>query len=189
MNAAGKVSSMSVKFLRVLATVGVLLVGATALAACNDSTTASAPIGTEAVTTTTMDASDSAEADSEASKQAESGASNASVSVPATSPDSSTKVPKNFPGGVPTPTGVKLSDKEKAYLAELKRKNVSFMGDSDNNVALTMGAYVCSQRSQKTDPTMIKAYMRAAIGPMSKSEADAGVKADKVIAAADEHLC
>ncbi len=180
---------MSVKFLRVLATVGVLLVGASALAACNDSTTASAPIGTEAVTTTSMDPSDSSSQESEASREAESGASNASVSVPATSPDSSTKVPREFPGGIPTPAGVKLSDKEKAYLADLKRQNVSFMGDTDNNVALTMGAYVCSQRSQKTDPTMIKAYMRAAIGPMSKSEADAGNKADKVIAAADANLC
>ncbi|GEE00434.1 hypothetical protein nbrc107696_08800 [Gordonia spumicola] len=180
---------MSVKFFRVLATVGVLLIGATALAACNDSTTASAPIGTEAVTTTSMDPSDASSGQAEASREAEDGASKASVSVPATNPDSSTKVPGNFPGGIPTPSGVPLTDKEKAYLADLKRQNVSFMGDTDNNVALTMGAYVCSQRSQKTDPTMIKAYMRAAIGPMAKSEADAAVKADKVIASADANLC
>ncbi|GAA4681711.1 hypothetical protein [Gordonia humi] len=185
---------MSVKFFRVAVTTGAVLLAIGALAACNDSTTTSAPIGTEAVTTTSIEPSDSSLSaakssdDAEASKEAEAGASRASSSVPDTKPDDSTKVPREFPG-VTTPAGVKLTDKQKAYLADLKRQKVEFMGDTDGNVALTMGEYVCNQRAQKVDPTMIKAYVTAAIGPITDSENDARTRADKVIRAADSNLC
>lgn len=184
---------MSVTFLRVAAITGAAAIVVGALAACTDSTTTSAPIGTGDVSTTSVASSDSsltsASSDSsEASDEAEEGASRASSSVPDTTPDSSTKVPKNFPG-VTTPSGVKLTDEEKAYLADLKRQKVEFAGDTDNNVALTMGQYVCNQRAQKTDSTMIKAFVTAAIGPMTDNEAQAKDRADKVIRAADRSLC
>ncbi|MCF8609224.1 hypothetical protein L5G28_03470 [Gordonia sp. HY285] len=184
---------MSVKFFRVAAITSLAVIAVGALAACNDSTTTSAPIGTDAVTTTSVDASDSSlasksSADEEASKEAADGASRASSSAPDTEPNTSTKVPKNFPG-VTTPSGSKLTSAEKEYLAELKRQNVEFMGDTDNNVALTMGQYVCAQRAQKTDSTMIKAFVTAAIGPMTDGEAQAKGQAAKVINAADRKLC
>ncbi|MCF8569343.1 hypothetical protein L5G32_03555 [Gordonia sp. HY002] len=184
---------MSVKFFRLAAITGAALIAVGALAACNDSTTTSAPIGTDAVTTTSVDGSSSSSVsksadDSEASKEAEEGASRASSSAPETKPNSSTKVPKNFPG-VTTPSGTKLTDSEKAYLADLKRQKVEFMGDTDNNVALTMGKYVCAQREQKTDSTMIKAFVTAAIGPMTDNEAQAKDRAGKVIRSADRNLC
>lgn len=182
---------MSVKPFSV-AVAGTLLVGAFALTACNDSTTASTPIGTAAVTTTSVDASDGnsseASASQEASKEAEAGASKASTSPPETKPNSSTKVPGNFPGGRPLPSGTQLSDKEKDYLAELKRQNVEFAG-GDDTIVLTAGHYVCNERARKTDPTILKAYVRAMIGPMTKSDAEVNSKSDKVISAADKHLC
>ncbi|WP_132992769.1 hypothetical protein [Gordonia zhaorongruii] len=187
---------MSAKFLRVAMTVGALLLGAGALAGCNDSTTASAPIGTESVTTTSLkqsastgSSSSAAPSSSESSEEAEAGASKASESAPETKPNGSTKVPRNFPGNVPAPSGVKLTDKQKAYLADLDRQNVEFKGDTDNNVALTMGTYVCQSREQKTDNTMVNAFVRAAIGPMTESDAEASSKATKVIRAADRNLC
>ena len=194
---------MSVKSFRVVAAVGAALIVVGALAACNDSTTASAPIGTGGVTTTSVQAlqSDSmttssspsssatpSEESSEASKQAQEGASRAAESGPATAPQKSTTAPRNFPG-IAAPSGVQLNDSEKAYLAELKRQKVEFMGDTDNSVALTMGEYVCTQRRAKTDETMIKAFVTAAIGPMTDNEADAMSRADKVIRAADSNLC
>lgn len=194
---AGRLDVMTVKYIRVAAAAGALAVAVGVLTACNDSSTASAPIGTEPVTTTTMPGSDtstassssSASASAEASAEAAAGASKASVSPPETKPNPSTKVPPNFPDGAAPPSGVTLSDKDKAYLADLKRQNVSFMGDDDNNVALTMGHYVCDAKAQKADPMLVKAYVRAAIGPMTKTEAEATTKSGKVIAAAEKNLC
>lgn len=186
---------MTAKYIRIAAAAGALAVAVGALTACNDSSTASAPIGTEPVTTTTMPGSDSSKslksssASAEASKQAEAGASKATVSVPETKPNASTTPPDNFPGSKPPPPGVTLSAKDKAYLTDLKKQNVAFMGDDDNNVALTMGHYVCESRKQNADPIVVKAYVRAAIGPMTKTDAEATAKADKVINAAEKNLC
>lgn len=183
---------MTVKYMRIAAAAGALAVAVGTLTACNDSSTASAPIGTAPVTTTTMPGSNPSSASAEvskASREAAAGASKASVSPPDTAPNNSTSVPKNFPGGAPPPSGIKLSDKDKAYLADLKRQNVSFMGDTDNNVALTMGHYVCDAQAQKADPMLVKAYVRAAIGPMTKTEAEANDKSAKVITAAEKNLC
>ncbi|ALG83375.1 DUF732 domain-containing protein [Gordonia phthalatica] len=190
---------MTAKYIRIAAAAGALAVAVGALTACNDSSTASAPIGTEPVTTTSMPGSASlksseasasaSSASQEASKQAADGASKASTSLPATKPNTSTTPPGTFPGDKQPPSGVKLSAKDKAYLSDLKRQKVSFMGDDDNNVALTMGHYVCDAKAQKADPMLVKAYVRAAIGPMTKTDAEANAKSDKVIAAAEKNLC
>ncbi|MBM7368201.1 DUF732 domain-containing protein [Gordonia hydrophobica] len=188
---------MTAKYIRFAAVAGALAVTVVALTACSDSSTASAPIGTEPVTTTTMPgsepASSSKSATSSASKgdsqQAKDAASKASTSLPATKPNATTTAPDDFPGDKNPPSNVKLTDKDKAYLNALKKQNVSFMGDDDNNVALTMGHYVCEARGQKADPMLVKAYVRAAIGPMTKTEAEANTKSDKVIAAAEKNLC
>ncbi len=168
------------------------------LTACGDSSTASAPL-TQDVTTTSMAsgsgtsraATTSADPSVEAaaSSQAQEAAEKATSTLPATKPEKSTAVPGNFPGSAQGDGNQQLTDKDKAYLAALQRDDVAFMGDDDNNVALTMGHYVCAERAKKTDPTLVKVYVRAAIGPMTKSEAEAGTKADKLIAAADKNLC
>ena len=193
----GRLNAMTAKYIRIAAAAGALAVAVGALAACNDSSTASAPIGTAPVTTTSMPGSASlkssesseASASKEASKQAVEGASKASTSLPATKPNASTTPPGNFPGDKEPPAGVKLSSKDKAYLSDLKKQKVSFMGDDDNNVALTMGHYVCDAKKQNADPMLVKAYVRAAIGPMTKTDAEANAKSDKVIAAAEKNLC
>lgn len=175
------------------------------LTACGDSSTASAPL-TQDVTTTSMASGTGSASSAEgrpsavaksvdptveaaASSQAQEAAAKATSTLPATKPDKSTSVPGNFPGSAQGDGGQELSAKDKAYLAALKRDGVAFMGDDDNNVALTMGHYVCAERTKKTDPTLVKVYVRAAIGPMTESEAEAGAKADKLIAAADKNLC
>lgn len=171
------------------------------LTACGDSSTASAPL-TQDVTTTSMPSGSGSPGSSSstsksvdpsveaaASSQAEANASQATSTLPATKPEKSTEVPGNFPGSDQGDGAAELTDKDKAYLAALKRDNVSFMGDDDNNIALTMGHYVCQEQSKNTDPTLVKVYVRAAIGPMTKSEAEAGAKADKLISAADKNLC
>ena len=63
------------------------------------------------------------------------------------------------------------------------------MGDTDNNVALTMGAYICSEKKKGTDPVTVKAYVTASVGPGTKSVAEASSKADKVIRAARAEYC
>ncbi|MFT3660505.1 MAG: hypothetical protein QM809_03675 [Gordonia sp. (in: high G+C Gram-positive bacteria)] len=171
---------------------------AVTLSACGDSSTASAPL-TQDVTTTSVSGSAptsasakksagaSSSAEAAASSQAAAGASKATQTLPATKPEASTSVPGNFPGsqqGRP-----QMNDKQKAYLEQLKRDDVGFMGDDDKNIALTWGYYVCSEKKKKTDPTMIKVYVRAGIGPTTKNENEAGAKADKLIAAAEKNLC
>ncbi|GAA3948062.1 hypothetical protein [Gordonia caeni] len=181
---------MTGKYSRGLFVCAALAAAAVALSACGDSSTASAPL-TQDVTTTSMSGSSAASTDpsaeAEASSQAAEAASKATSTLPATKPDSSAKVPGNFPGSAQG--GQELSDKDKKYLAALKKDKVEFMGDDDNNVALTWGHYVCSEKQKKTDPMMIKVYVRAGLGPMNDSEDQAGAKADKLIAAAEKNLC
>lgn len=193
----GSLASMTGKISRGLVCGAAVAAAAVVLTACGDSSTASAPL-TQDVTTTTMrsaaDGSSTAASSAESTtvseeetKAAEEAASQATTTLPATKPDKSTPVPGNFPGSGQGQQ--ELTDKDKAYLAALKRDKVSFMGDDDNNVALTWGHYVCQEKRKKTDPMMIKVYVRAGIGPMTKSEDEAGVKADKLIAAAEKNLC
>ena len=63
------------------------------------------------------------------------------------------------------------------------------MGDTDNNVALTMGAYICSEKKKGTDPVTVKAYVTASVGPGTNSVTEASAKADKVIRAARTEYC
>lgn len=188
----GSLNVMTVKFSRIAMASGALMVVAGVLTACGDSSTASAPI-TEGVTTTTMlsssgkDKADDTKGDDASSSEANDAASKATSTLPATGPNKSTKVPGNFPGS--NGGQVQLNDKDKKYLASLKTQKIAFMGDEDGNIALTMGHYVCQEQARKTDPTMIKAYVRAAIGPITKSEDEASGKADKIIATADKELC
>ena len=39
------------------------------------------------------------------------------------------------------------------------------MGDTDNTIALTMAQFVCDQRGKNGDPTSMKAFVVAAVGP------------------------
>lgn len=190
----GSLSSMTGKFSRGLLVCAAAAAAAVVLSACGDSSTASAPL-TQDVTTTSMSGSAPASAEestdpsaeAEASSQAAEAASKATSTLPATKPESSAKVPGNFPGSGQGEQ--QLSDKDKKYLAQLKKDDVAFMGDDDNNIALTWGHYVCSEKNKKTDPMMIKVYVRAGLGPNNKSEEQAGAKADKLISAAEKNLC
>ena len=174
---------------------GVMVAGlalAGGLTACSDDSTASAPITSDPVTTTSMysspssSAAKSSESETESSKAASDGTKvSGSTTLPATAPNSGTKVPENFPG----PGGEPVSDKGKKYLQVLKDENVSFAGDSDNSVALNSAEYVCSQQAKGADPTTVKAFVTAMIGPSSKNAADANSKADKVIKAARDNYC
>lgn len=175
---------------------GVVVAGlalAGGLTACSDDSTASAPITSDPVTTTSMYSSPSSSAtkssESTSEPSAEVGATgtkvSGSTSLPATAPSSGTKVPDNFPG----PGGEPVSDKGKKYLQALKDQNISFAGDSDNSVALNSAEYVCAQQSKGADPTTVKAFVTAMIGPSSKNAAEANSKADKVIKAARDNYC
>ena len=124
-----------------------------------------------------------------ASSSAEAAASKATTELPATKPSSATIKASSGAQGGGQSGGRELSQKEKAYLAALKSDNVEFMGDDDNMVALAWGHYVCREQQKNTDPSVIKVYVRAGIGPMTKSEQEAGAKADKLIAAAGKNLC
>lgn len=184
---------MSPNLIRSVVLSAVLLVAATVLAACNDSSTAS-NIQDPAASATTRDASGqpveasaTAEPATSGDAEADSAVSAEPASPPATGPDPSTTVPGDYPD--PAPSAVPLTDGEKRYVQELQRENVSFKGDTDSGIALTIGHYVCQARANRTDPTMIKAYVTAAIGPATSDVAEANAAADKVIAAAGRHLC
>ena len=87
---------------------GVMVAGlalAGGLTACSDDSTASAPITSDPVTTTSMysspssSAAKSSESEIESSKAASDGTKvSGSTTLPATAPNSGTKVPENFPG-------------------------------------------------------------------------------------------
>lgn len=168
-----------------------LIAGAGALAlsvvtACGDDSTASAPI-TQPVTTTSM-YSGSPQTSGKASStttETPDGTDTSKPGMPATIPNSKTSQPADFPGASTAP----VSDKGKKYLAALKSANVTFMGDSDNTVALTMADYICAQRSKGGDQNTWKAFVLAAVGPGTKDAVDANAKADKVIKAAVENYC
>lgn len=180
-----------IKLHRAALTVGALMIGVTALSACGDSSTASAPLTQEVSTTrvTSANSTDPAESsgEEEASSEAAEAASNATSTLPATKPESSTKVPGNFPGG--SGGDEQRTDKEKAYLKSLKDQKVEFMGDDDGSVALSMGHYVCDARDKKVDPMLVKVTVRAGIGPMTKTEDQANTQADKLITTAEKRLC
>ncbi|MEO9329226.1 DUF732 domain-containing protein [Gordonia aurantiaca] len=163
-----------------------------AVSACSDDSTASAPITNNPVTTTSLYSAAPSATPASSSKSTEAiGSSSAAASaadpskLPDTGPNPSTKVPESFPG----PSGEPLDDKAKAYLAALKAQKVEFMGDNDNSVALTMAKYVCGARQKGTDPSMVKAFVTASVGPGTETVEEANAKADKVIRAAEQHYC
>lgn len=192
-----------------LATGLAVVVGA--MTACSDDSTASAPLTSNQITTTSMNSSATADkvATSESREQEPSVESSAAdESTAADEPSAATNAPdttKNdgdrsggqnsggqnneAPQSVAAPQNVKLTEKQQNYLRALKQQNVTFMGDTDNNVALTMGAYICSEKKKGTDPVTVKAYVTASVGPGTKTVAEASSKADKVIRAARAEYC
>ena len=200
-----------------LATGLALVVGA--MTACSDDSTASAPLTSNQITTTSMKSSAAADkvATSE-SREQEPSSESPSADESAAADDTSaadapsaaereTTTTKNnsgdqnsgrqnsggqnndTPQSVVAPQNVKLTEKQENYLRALKQQNVTFMGDTDNNVALTMGAYICSEKKKGTDPVTVKAYVTASVGPGTKSVGEASSKADKVIRAARAEYC
>ena len=148
-----------------------------------DDSTASAPITATPVTTTQFE--------SPTSRAAPSGTDTSRPGMPATAPNPSTTQPKDFPGST-TKAGAPsapVNAKAQRYLAALKRQKVTIMGDTDNTIALTMAQFVCDQRGKNGDPTSMKAFVVAAVGPGEKTVEAANTKADKVIRAAQENYC
>ena len=199
-----------------LATGLALVVGA--MTACSDDSTASAPLTSNHITTTSMTSSATAdkvsasesreqEPSAESSPAGESAADDTSAADAPSAAERETTATKNnsgdqnsgdqnsggqdndTPQSVVAPQNVKLTEKQQNYLRALKQQNVTFMGDTDNNVALTMGAYICSEKKKGTDPVTVKAYVTASVGPGTKSVAEASSKADKVIRAARAEYC
>lgn len=182
---------MTTKCARLVLAVTGLALALGSISACSDDSTASAPITNNPVTTTSLysaagsSASAPGSASAESPSKAVSDAPSGTSKLPETGPNPSTKVPDSFP----VPSGAPLDDKARAYLGALKAANVTFMGDSDNSVALTMAKYVCGARQKGTDPGMVKAFVTASVGPGTKTVEEANVKADKVIRAAEQHYC
>ena len=186
---------------------GLALVAA-GMTACSDDSTASAPLTSNQITTTSMKSSanaestatevspsESVEALASESPDASRGARDTEVSATTSSASTTTTTTTTAPRSdtveesVVAPQNVKLTEKQEDYLRALKRQNVTFMGDTDNNVALTMGAYICSEKKKGTDPVTVKAYVTASVGPGTDSVAEASAKADKVIRAAHAEFC
>jgi len=147
-----------------------------------DDSTASAPITATSVTTTQFESP---------TITAPSGTDTSKPGLPATAPNPSTTQPKDFPGSTKKSEAATapVSGKAKRYLDALKRDGVVIMGDTDNTIALTMAQFVCDQRGKNGDPTSMKAFVVAAVGPGEKTVESANIKADKVIRAAHENYC
>lgn len=183
----GSLSTMTGKFFRGVLGCAAIAAAAISLSACGDSSTANSPLDQD-VTTTMISGSapESGEPSSVPPSEAAASSSAAEAASKATSTLPATK-PEKPSGGQADDS--KLSEKDKDYLAALKRDDVAFLGDEDNNAALTWGYYVCDAKGKKTDPAMIKIYVSAGLGPSVKSDNEAGAKADKLIAAAEKNLC
>ncbi|MAU83780.1 DUF732 domain-containing protein [Gordonia sp. Z-3] len=188
---------MTRKFLQLAMVAAGLALTVGSVSACSDDSTATAPITSNPVTTTSMYSTtpSSSAAPSTTASAEETADSDApdepapqepgGTALPATAPEPGTGVPQSFPG----PDGQEIGPKGKAYLAALKADNVTFMGDTDNSVALTMAEYVCNERKKGTDPVTVKAFVTASVGPGTDTVVEANTKADKVIKAADENYC
>ncbi len=189
--------------LLVCAALAAVVVGATA---CGDSSTATAPLTQDATiatmsghTSTSTDASGvadpsdesaaSSSAEEAASSSAEEAASRATTTLPATKPSSTAARTGNRATSSSQTKGATRSEKEKNYLAALDRDDVSFLGDDEKTIALAWGHYVCRENGKDTDPSVVKVYIRAGIGPTTTSDQEAGAKADQLISAAEENLC
>ena len=180
---------MMTKYLRL----GVLMSGVVfalgSLAACSDDSTASAPITSNPVTTTSLY---SAPSSASASSAPESGQTSAGATpttggstLPATTPGSTAPAS----GQLTAPDGAPLDDKAKRYLQALRSQNVTLLGDTDNGVALSLATYVCDAQKKNTDPVTTKAYVTALVAPGTQNTAEANAKADKVIKAAQDNYC
>lgn len=182
---------MTRKLIRLAMTAAGLSLAVGTFSACSDDSTATAPITSNPVTTTSMyassptAASSAVTAPSSATNQTSSPGAAAGSGLPATAPATKTTTEQNMPA----PDGAPLSDKGKKYLSTLKSDNVSFMGDTDNNIALTMAEYICAEQRKGTDPVTVKAFITASVGPGTKTVAEANDKADKVIRAAHDDYC
>lgn len=178
---------MTTKCVRLVLAVTGLALALGSVSACADDSTASAPITNNPVTTTLLYSAAPSTSASQGSTSEETTPSTpgGTSELPATEPNPSTKVPASFPG----PSGQPLDDKARAYLAALKQQDVTFMGDNDNSVALTMAKYVCGAKQKGTDPSMVKAFVTASVGPGADNVEEANSKADKVIRAAEQHYC
>ncbi len=191
---------MSRKLLRLAMTAAGMSLAVGALSACSDDSTATAPITSNPVTTTSMYASSASASTSAAAPSsstptaAPSGTSGtaAGQGLPATAPQSAANnADENSDGNSDgqAPGAQPISAKGQKYLNALKSDNVSFMGDTDNNIALTMAQYVCAEQRKGTDPVTVKAFITASVGPGTKTVAEANAKADKVINAAHDNFC
>lgn len=183
---------MMTKYLRLTMLVGGVLLAMGSMAACSDDSTASAPITSNPVTTTSLysmsasvSASDAATSSAGPSSADPPTPSAGGTSLPATAPQVTTPPA----GGFSAPDGQPLSDKAKRYLQALRAQNVTFLGDSDNSVALTLGAYVCEAQRKNTDPATVKGYVTALVAAGTQSAQEANSKADKVIKAAKDNYC
>ncbi|WP_307190366.1 DUF732 domain-containing protein [Gordonia desulfuricans] len=196
---AGRLSEevMMTKYLRL----GLLLAGAMcavgSVAACADDSTATAPITSAPVTTTSVYSS-SPSASAAASPVAPAGSDSASQSaapsagssLPATAPSAVTTTRSTAAdGGFAAPQGQTLTDKDRKYLQALRDQKVTLLGDTDNSVALTLANYVCSAEKKNTDPVTVKGYVTALVSPGTNSTQEANAKADKVIKAAEQNYC
>lgn len=188
---------MSSKALRGAVVTGGLVVALLTATACGDASTASAPIVDHEVSTTALHDSEApetsaqpvsepSESESEEPEQDETPEAEApEPDLPATAPDTPEAVSDDFVG----PDGQPVTGKARRYLEALKNDNVTFMGDTDNNVALTTGEYICMQDDKGVDQITTKAFVTAMVGPGTDSTEAAGAKADKVIRAARAHYC
>ncbi|OPX17151.1 DUF732 domain-containing protein [Gordonia sp. i37] len=180
---------MMTKYLRL----GVLMTGVVfalgSLAACSDDSTASAPITSNPVTTTSLYSAPSSASASSApeSGQASAGATptTGGSTLPATTPGSTAPAS----GQLTAPDGAPLDDKAKRYLQALRSQNVTLLGDTDNGVALSLATYVCDAQKKNTDPVTTKGYVTALVAPGTQNTAEANAKADKVIKAAQDNYC
>ncbi|MGW0039612.1 DUF732 domain-containing protein [Gordonia sp. NPDC003376] len=185
------------KYLRL----GLLMAGAVcalgSVAACADDSTASAPITSAPVTTTSVyssspstsvAASSAAPAGSGSASRSASSAPRAGSSLPATAPSGATTTTA-ADGDFAAPQGHTLTDKDRKYLQALRDQKVSMLGDTDNGVALTLANYVCTAEQKNTDPVTVKGYVTALVSPGTNSAQEANAKADKVIKAAEQNYC
>ena len=159
---------MTRKFLQLAMVAAGLALTVGSVSACSDDSTATAPITSNPVTTTSMYST------TPSSSAAPSTTASAEETADSDAPDE--PAPQE-PGGTALPATAP------------EPGTVTFMGDTDNSVALTLAEYVCNERKKGTDPVTVKAFVTASVGPGTDTVVEANTKADKVIKAADENYC
>lgn len=166
-----------------------LLIGAGALSACGDDSTASAPASAPQTTTASATSPASESASESSARDSASASATDSGDAGAAAEGSPTQLPATEPAAGNAGSIAALPNNAKAYLNALRDQKVTLLGDTDDSIALGAAETVCAQTKANVSPAQIKVNVLPIVGSGKTDAAQANDQTDKLIAAAQRYYC